>query len=68
MQSRMLALLALVLMMLHQTTSADVSLTSQTVVGNILHENLAAYAIALMMLIVACMIWLNQKISYLIRQ
>ena len=56
MQSRFLALLALALMMLQETATVDVELTSQTVVGNILHENLAAYVLGLMILVIATLI------------
>ena len=56
MQARLFAFIALVIMMLQQTQAVDVSLTSKTVVGNVLHENLATYALALIMLIAAVMI------------
>ena len=56
MQSRLMALLALLLIIAQEATCAEVSLTSQTVVGNILYENMAAYALAVIMLVVATMI------------
>ena len=51
MQSRLFALLALVLMMIQESVAVD--LTTKTVVGNVLHENMAMYALGLILLIVA---------------
>lgn len=56
MQARLFAYIALVLMMMQESSAIDVSLTTKTVVGNILHENMAIYALALIMLLVAVMI------------
>lgn len=52
MQAKFLAFIAMILMMLAQNTET-VQLTSQTVVGNILFEQTAVYALALLMVIVA---------------
>lgn len=56
MQARLFAFIAFFLMMFQQTSAAEIELTSRTVVGNILHENIAMYALALIMLIAAVMI------------
>ena len=56
MQARLFAFLAFLLMMIQESTSVEVSLTTKTVVGNILHEHMAIYALALIMLIAAIMI------------
>ena len=55
MQARLLAVLALILMMI-QPTVENVSFTTQTVVGNILFENVALVPLAIIMLIIALMI------------
>ena len=56
MQARLFAYIALVLMMMQESSAVDVSLTTKTVVGNILFENVAVYALALIMLVLAVMI------------
>ncbi len=55
MQTRLLAILAIILMMI-QPSIQGVSLGSETVVGNILFENAAMIPLAIIMLIVALMI------------
>ena len=55
MQARLLAVIALIMMMI-QPTVENVSLTSQTVVGNILFENAAVLPLAIIMLVIALMI------------
>lgn len=56
MQARIFAFLVCLLAMLQQSTAAEISLTSNTVVGNVLHEQMAIYALAFIMLIAAVMI------------
>lgn len=52
MDGKLLAIIALVLMMIQNSTQA-IELTTSTVVGNILFEQTAAYALAVIMLVVA---------------
>jgi hypothetical protein len=52
MQGKFLAFIVMVLMMFAQNTEA-IQLTTKTVVGNLLFEQTTAYALALLMLIVA---------------
>lgn len=52
MQGKLFALIALVLMMIEPSTQG-IQLTTRTVVGNVLFEQYTAYALALLMLIVA---------------
>lgn len=52
MDGKLLAIFALVLMIIENSTQA-IELTTSTVVGNLLFEQTAAYALALMMLVVA---------------
>lgn len=56
MKASIFAFLMMLAMMLQESTAADISLTSQTVVGNILHEHMAAYVVGLLLLIAAIMI------------
>ena len=56
MRATLFAILAILAMMLQESTAAEISLTSKTVVGNVLHEHMVAYAVALLMLIAAIMI------------
>lgn len=56
MQYKLFAFVLALIMMLQETAAVDVSLTSKTVVGNILFENVAMQALAVLMLIVAIMI------------
>ena len=55
MQGRLLAIIALILMMI-QPTVEKITLTSDTVVGNILFENAALVPLAIIMLVIALMI------------
>jgi hypothetical protein len=55
MQGKIFAIIAVLLMMI-QPTMEKITLTSDTVVGNILYENMALYPVVLIMLIVALMI------------
>lgn len=55
MQAKLLAVIALVLMMIDPTMQG-IQLTTRTVVGNVLFEQSAVYALALIMLVVALMI------------
>ena len=55
METRLIAILALILMMI-QPTLEGVTLGSETVVGNILFENAAMIPLVIIMLIVALMI------------
>lgn len=55
MQGQLFAVIALVLMMLEPLQA--IQLTSNTVVGNLLFEQSAVYAVALIMLVIALMIW-----------
>ena len=55
MQGRLLAVIALILMMI-QPTVEKITLTSDTVVGNILFENAALVPLAIIMLVIALMI------------
>lgn len=54
MQGQLFAVIALVLMMLEPLQA--IQLTSNTVVGNLLFEQSAVYAVALIMLVIALMI------------
>lgn len=55
MQGKLLAIIALVLMMLEPLQG--IQLTSQTVVGNLLFEQSTVYVLALLMLIAAFVMW-----------
>ena len=55
MQGRLLAIVALLLMMI-QPTVEKITLTSDTVVGNILFENVALVPLAIIMFVIALMI------------
>lgn len=55
MEGKLLAIIALILMMLQPLEA--IQLTTSTVVGNILFEQSTAYALALIMLIVAMLVW-----------
>lgn len=52
MQGKLLALIAMILMMIEPSTQG-VQLTTRTVVGNVLFEQYTVYALAILMLIVA---------------
>lgn len=54
MEGKLLAIIALILMMLQPLEA--IQLTTSTVVGNILFEQSTAYALALIMLIVAMLV------------
>lgn len=56
MQGKLFALIALVLMMIEPSTQG-IQLTTRTVVGNVLFEQYTVYALALLMLIVALVMW-----------
>ena len=56
MNTRLFAFIAFVMMMFQESSAVDVpSLTTKTVVGNVLHEQFAVYALALLMLIAVVM-------------
>lgn len=55
MQTKLLAIIALILMMIDPTIQG-IQLTTRTVVGNVLFEQTTIYALAMIMLIIAIMI------------
>lgn len=52
MQEKLLAILAIIIMMI-QPSYEEISFTTRTVVGNLLFEQSTVYALALFMLIIA---------------